>query len=410
MRLMNVLSTRQSGVALLLLVLLLIIVGVGFLIGIGNTRATSEKQARDRDSIKAMANAKDALLGFAMSNPTRGYLPCPADPALAGTATEGTEMATCNSDALRIGRLPWRTLGIGDLRDGYGESLWYAVAGDVTDNAVIINRAISVGTLSVNGSGNIAAIIFSVGSPIGAQQRVNTVAACVTTGGALRRDYCATNYLDVDPTGISNADADTTFALARNDAFNDSLLTISANQLFEGIEKRVMQQVKACLQKYASDPGNIAGLYPWAHADASGTYFPAVSHPDFASTYKGRIPDQVTSSLPGIGWSPDCPLPSSGGAKSWLRDWHELVFYAVDSQYAPTGSGGGVAGSLTVNGKPNVRAAVFLAGAVLPSQNRITPAQQYTLSNYLDGTNAISMTTFGSSLLPDNDRVLIVAP
>src|SRR5690606_6213371 len=33
-----------------------------------------------------------------------------------------------------LGRLPWRTLGLPELRDGWGECLWYAVAGSIKHN------------------------------------------------------------------------------------------------------------------------------------------------------------------------------------------------------------------------------------------------------------------------------------
>ena len=402
---------RQSGVAGILLGLLLIIGVAGFLVTTLRPGSNKEKLERERATSLAMANAKDELIGFAVANPARGFLPCPADPALAGTPTEGTAMDTCNSDVLRVGRLPWRTLGLGDLRDGYGEPLWYAVSGNFTNDAVVINRAASAPTLAVNGIVNATAIIFSAGGAAGAQQRGPAVAPCTTTASDIRQDYCAANYLDTDAvTGISNADADTTFVQARGETFNDALLAITADQFFEGVEKRVLQQVRACLRTYAA--GNSNGLYPWAHADASVIYLSAVPHVDATNALMGRIPSKIANSVVGLGWSLDCPLPSSGGAKSWLRDWHELLFYAVDDQYAPNGAGGGVGGLLTVNGTPNVRAVVILTGAALPPQTRTTPAQQYVSSNYLDGNN-VSGTVFGNtppSGAPYNDRVLIVAP
>ena len=57
-----------------------------------------------------------------------GYLPCP------DTDGDGWAEATCGSldgasgQASRLGLLPWKTLGLPDLRDGYGERLWYAVS------------------------------------------------------------------------------------------------------------------------------------------------------------------------------------------------------------------------------------------------------------------------------------------
>ena len=402
---------RQSGVSGILLAFLIIIVGVGFAVATLRSNSHSVKLEHEKATYRAMANAKDALIGFAVANAVRGFLPCPADPALAGTPTEGTAMETCNSDALRIGRLPWRTLGLEDLRDGNGEALWYAVSGSFTNDAAEINRATNASTLSVNGAVNVTAIIFSVGATIGSQQRSTAITACATTVSMVRQDYCATNYLDANlATGVSNADADTTFAQIRANTFNDILLPISTDQFFEGVEKRVLQQVRACLRIYAGS--NASGLYPWAHAAAS--YTSGISYPDVMNTFKGRIPDQVANSVTGIGWSTGCPLPVGGSAKSWLRDWHELVFYAVAPEYAPGGLGGVVNGSLTVNGTPNVRAVVILAGAVLPGKNRSDAANRGNLVNYLEGNNAnTGTTTFGNlplSASPYNDRILIVAP
>ena len=379
-----------------------------------------------------MAEAKDALIGFAVANPVRGFLPCPADPALAGTPTEGTALATCSSDALHIGRLPWRTLGIADVRDGDGESLWYAVSGNFTNDAAFINSDASPPTLSVNGTTSYAAIIFSPGGAIGVQQRGATVAACATTGTPLRLDSCATNYLDIDPTsGISNADADTTFAQTNGNQFNDLLLPISADQFLGAVGKLVLQQVRACLVRYASNASNPNGLYPWAHQMAGplGSYDAMSLYSDDPAVTIGRIPDQVFNSVtvPGVppaaplplSWiGADCPLPCPAvfpgvscatSRRNWLKDWHELVFYAVSPQYAPGGAGGGIPGSFMVNGTSNVRAVVMLAGATLSGQTRSSPGARDTFSNYLESSNA-SGPTFGITPPPNNDQVLIVAP
>ncbi len=76
---------------------------------------------------------------------------------------------------LRPGRLPWRTLGLADLRDADGERLWYAVSPNFRDYAsqVLINDA-TAGTLSVSGASNlndVVAIVFAPGAPVGAQSR-----------------------------------------------------------------------------------------------------------------------------------------------------------------------------------------------------------------------------------------------
>ena len=113
----------QSGFALLAFVVLVALVGMTWYIGSLAANTQTLKLDRDRVTQTAFAKAKEALISFAAANPDRGALPCPADPA-----NEGVMLTTCPTDALRIGRLPWRTLGIEDLRDGGGESLWYAVS------------------------------------------------------------------------------------------------------------------------------------------------------------------------------------------------------------------------------------------------------------------------------------------
>ena len=87
-------------------------------------------------SLRALAQAREALLGYAVSYEvghavdSRGYLPCP-DAANAGS----TPLGACGTRDLGVfGRLPWRTLGMADLRDGWGECLWYAVAGSIKNN------------------------------------------------------------------------------------------------------------------------------------------------------------------------------------------------------------------------------------------------------------------------------------
>ena len=88
---------------------------------------------RDRVSDRALAQAREALLAYAADRPINaavgpGYLPCP------DLDDDGWAEATCGSQngdsgqADRLGRLPWKTLGVPDLRDGYGERLWYAVS------------------------------------------------------------------------------------------------------------------------------------------------------------------------------------------------------------------------------------------------------------------------------------------
>ena len=419
---------RQSGVAVMVLLLVLLLAGISWFLGSLNSNARTIQLERSKITHRAMAQVKDALIGFAAANRERGYLPCPANPSMAGTANEGEAMLSCNSDALRIGRVPWRSLGIDDLKDGSGESLWYAVSANFSMDALTINSDVSVPTLSVNGATQYVAIIFSPGSALGPQRRGATVSPCATISGLLREDYCAANYLDTDPaTGISNSDADTTFTQIRSDTFNDALLTISHDQFFSTVEKRVLQQVRACLLRYANASSNKT--FPWAHKlDPTSAVDPgdkSFSYPDDVGVRIGRVPDSLVNS--GFSWGgSDCPLssscPVSGSCppnKNWLKDWRELVFYAVSSEYAPGGAGSGTAGSLTVNITSSVRAVIFLSGPPFSgpplSQTRSGLPYKNSPSNYLEGKNAANYNAIGPfeskpATVLYNDRTLIVAP
>ena len=408
----------------MVLLLVLFLAGIGWFLGSLNSNARTIQLERSKITHKAMAQVKDALIGFAAANRVRGYLPCPADPSMVGTATEGEAMLSCNSNALRIGRVPWRSLGIDDLKDGAGESLWYAVSANFTMDALTINSDVSVPTLSVNGATQYVAIIFSPGSALGAQRRGATVSPCATISGMLREDYCAANYLDIDSaSGISNSDADTTFTQFKSDTFNDALLTISQDQFFGTVEKRVMQQVSACLLRYAKISSNKT--FPWAH-QLNPTVDPgnkSLTYQDDLGIRIGRIPDSLVSS--GFSWGgADCPLsslcPVSGSCppnKNWLKDWRELVFYAVSTEYAPGGTGSPNPGTLSVNGASNVKAVIFLARPPLASQTRSGAADKNASSNYLEGNNAANYSAPGPGPFESkpatasyNDRTLIVAP
>src|ERR1700675_860066 len=119
---------RQKGFALMLL-LLLVGAGVGAALFsfLSSSRLGLE---RDQKTTAALAQAKDALIGRAASDNNRpGSLPCP------DTNNDGSaELFVGNNCPSYIGRLPWRTLGLPDLRDSSGERLWYALSSTLRDH------------------------------------------------------------------------------------------------------------------------------------------------------------------------------------------------------------------------------------------------------------------------------------
>src|SRR5665647_2016844 len=113
---------KQHGAALLVMLVILVIGAAAVLITSLST--TALKNARQKTTSDALAQAKDALIGYAVSDTNRpGELPCPDFDNDGMITLADYSGSNCKS---LIGRLPWKTLGLPDLRDGSGEHLWYA--------------------------------------------------------------------------------------------------------------------------------------------------------------------------------------------------------------------------------------------------------------------------------------------
>src|SRR5689334_3496860 len=121
---------RQHG-AVLYLALLALVAAIGLMFAVELALPAGEA-ARARATDSALAQAREALLAYAADRAIDsvvgpGYLPCP------DLDDDGWAEATCGSldgasgQDERLGRLPWKTLGLDDVRDGDGERLWYAV-------------------------------------------------------------------------------------------------------------------------------------------------------------------------------------------------------------------------------------------------------------------------------------------
>ncbi|GJI98713.1 hypothetical protein RugamoR57_54310 [Duganella caerulea] len=109
--------SRQSGAALLLLVVMLGVGSAALLLHLFG--GEHGEGARERQTQAMLGEAREALLGYAM---THGRLPRPAVSALDGTENP----AACATAEDCNGFLPWVALGIGGS-DGWGKRLRYSV-------------------------------------------------------------------------------------------------------------------------------------------------------------------------------------------------------------------------------------------------------------------------------------------
>jgi hypothetical protein len=366
------LPLRQRGLALLILLALLGITVTVLILRI--TASATDTVDQDLRSVRAMGAARQALIARAViDQASPGSLPCP-DVNNDGVA-DPEPLPPGGACAAYIGRLPWQTLGLPDLRDGYGERLWYVLSPNFRRDAV--NAPINSdtpGQLTLTGLAplnNVIAIVFAPGPAIGAQQRdaanQNTV----------------TNYLEgSNATGSPGPPGNLTYdGQQLSGTFNDRLLPITSDMLFPEVERRVAREARNCLQQFSQQPG-ANNRYPWA-APLTDT----IGFADSLNQHQGRIPSTLFNTNASLGtaglvWVPPCL------ATTWWNNWRELLLYQVSTAYepdtfAPLGCGGNC---LTVNGVASAKFVVIVAGRWFASNpNESTrPSNKTIASNYLE--------------------------
>ena len=360
----------QKGLALLILLAVLGIIATLLVLRI--TASATSTVDQDRQSVRAMGAARQALIARAViDQASPGSLPCP-DVNNDGVA-DPEPLPPGGACAAYIGRLPWQTLGLPDLRDGYGERLWYVLSPSFRRDA--LNAPINSdtpGQLTVTGLApltNVIAIVFSPGQAIGAQQR-----------DAASQNAVA-NYLEgSNATGSPGPPGNFTYdGLQLSGTFNDRLLPITSDMLFLEVERRVAREARKCLELFSQQPG-ANNRYPWAARLSD-----PVGSPDWPNQHQGRIPSTVpnTDALMGTaGWVPPC------FAATWWNNWRELLLYHVSPAYEPdTFAPLGCAGNcLTVNGVASAKFVVIVAGRWFASNpNESTrPGNKTIASNYLE--------------------------
>ncbi|WP_173059714.1 hypothetical protein [Sulfurimicrobium lacus] len=385
----------------LLLLLLLIVVGVLAVFVTGMNRA-AQQQERDRITSEALAQAKAALIGYAVTysdthaNQVNGHLPLPdLGSSRNGIPGEGNAAGNFTGNVVNlsvVGRLPWKKLGLPPLRDGYGECLWYAVSGafqnvqqspflnwdTLGQFEIYTSNGVPGGTVSAVGANyhqRPVAVIFAPGPLLAGQSRATSAVDSVDECGG---NYDARNYLDTsDPntlinniinyfSGTNSATGTTSLATPKpiiqgtvRDSsggwlVNDRLLTINSDELFRGIKKRsdfstFIASAVACL--------SFPPLPPPVTIDFDTLLETPVS--PVGSLNVGRIPNSA------------CNIPSYNP----VQKWRDNLFYAT----CTTGSA-----CLTVNGSP-CKGVVIFAGERGAMQMRATNAQKNDWSNYLEG-------------------------
>jgi hypothetical protein len=352
------LPAHQRGLALLIL---LAIVSMGFVYALvaGLNRSAGDlARARDLKTYAALAQAKEALIAYAVTYKEMhnapggrppytvpGYLPCP-DLGPLSTVPEGVTALNCDTFLVSaMGRLPWKTLGLDALRDGSGECLWYAVSGTYkySPNGVLSNNATpsnpnnmmnwdtngQFNIMDTNGTSFLAgstdetradtravAVIFAPGGVVSGQNRT-LVAGTAACGG----NYTAAAYLET-ANGINNStlgtpsspvsvtDVKSFIAGTSSNTFNDKLVYITRADIWNAIKKRsdfnnnlraLTRRAAECTAMYGIRNG--AGLpdkrLPWASSVSMSSldrYAVDRRYRDVTGTNSGRLSYRVSVS------------------------------------------------------------------------------------------------------------------
>lgn len=282
-----VMNTRNSqhGMALLILVFFISLAALGYVVQ--SLSSVGIKNERDKKTAAVLAEAKAALIGWSASHPTMpGALPCPD---LNTTAANNGSSSACTSTTGIVGRLPWKTLGVGDIRDGDGECLWYAVS-PIYRNTILVSSRNSVanrlnntvlGSITFRAANGVnlpapinpvIAVIFAPGAPLADQNRSSAVST--QCGG----NNNSNNYLD-SVNGVNNATGNVSgtnyvfTAGTSSSTFNDKVIYISAEELYRPVRKRMVKEILGNVDVPAGvvDYFNYnGGSYPCPSATTTG--------------------------------------------------------------------------------------------------------------------------------------------
>lgn len=250
----------QRGAALLIMMLLLFMVSLAVVFkGLGNRNSRKDEES---ETIKALMKAKEAVIAFAVMYadhfPTGagvGHLMCPDtdtpafDASGAPLSPYGIPNNPCGPNA--IGRLPhFVTLPSGNpfpLSD-YGSAsdrqFWYAVADASLANpnggvSNILNSA-TAGSLTLDGQGDVVAVIIAPGQALAGQNRPGTNAAAYLEAENIAGPVFVTGWP------------------AAPASFNDTVLAIRRSDLLLPMTARVAEEMKKHLDAYHG----AGGPYP----------------------------------------------------------------------------------------------------------------------------------------------------
>lgn len=288
-------ASGRRGFALIALLALAALISAFLIASALNLTSAGNSNEREDRSMSALRKAKAALIAYAANEQWQlyktpgtyfqpGALPCPDQD------DDGDADCIGSTSFSMIGRVPFKTLGIDDLRDASGERLWYALSHDFrkmqcpSANCTTINSD-TLGQLTVTGMApatQVVAIVFAPGTALDLR----------AIGGPLQDRIAGhndpTKYLENVTLGDN---IHFTFASTGlpTDTSNDRLLVITQADLMAAVEPVVAARIERDVKPLLLDYFGKWGAYPFA--------MPFVAPPAAQSAYQGAS-NQTMGLLP----------------------------------------------------------------------------------------------------------------
>lgn len=468
------LPRKQQGFLLIALLALLAMGGLYFFIS--NLTPEAIAARRQAKTEAALVEARDALIGYAIQyrdeEPGRmyGYLPLPdlgssrnnntnpnckdaSNNPLEGCDANTPTDIVCDANKIyptMVGRLPWRTLGTGPLRDGHGECLWLIVSSlhlrkhcsspvlppmnwDTLGQLDIVTaNGTSALTSALAVHDRPVAIIFSPGSPLGTQNRgpigTDVVPEC---GG----NYNAANYLD--PATAAALGGINNYLAGANNASGITGDSDPSNDPDDALKKKMLVQGKVFKSGANYLPSGCTGTDCDLVANDIG--LPITSDTLFAAIRKNTtFRREITSMLnamgvclePTVGFTPVAingtadanrgKVPDAAkcsaveqNAPGYFDHYRDQVFAAVAPNINTCKTDSGTPGNcldVTTQDAPpkKCHAVLILGGQRGPGQIRVSDTDRKTPGNYLEGDNLTSF-TLGNSVFKGSEKFAAIS-
>ncbi len=295
---------RQRGFVLILGLLLVVVAGASVFLA-AHRDANLRKVERTEEQARTLAGARAGLLAYALAggaNNRPGALPCPDFDG------DGTADINCQAggEPVYLERIPWETLDAGRQVSG----LWYALDRDVRDNSAVepLNPDVDA-SLSIDGRPGFVAVVIDPGDPLEGQDRSTGDAGAFLEAG--------------------NEDGDSAFVDCAGDpACNDRVRGITVDDLFAGVQRRVVAGIEKMLRDFYAAHGHVPHPAQFGTEECDGGMSPPLV---------GQLPfaDSTPTDCDGVLDKSDDP--SNG---NWIRDnaWFNYVVYRVEPDCVGAGA------------------------------------------------------------------------